>query len=172
MVNETTSPRQPVVECPVVVPVVCPEPQPASSDVKPVIGEVEAVRVEPPGLLLNARIDTGATTSSVNALDIERFERDGKRWVRFTLVDEHDKSYALERPVVRMVRIKRHAGEARQRAVVKLSLSLAGRTQSSEVSLTDRSDFDYKLLVGRGFLRDTFSVDISTKFTQSIPSKP
>ncbi|MEH6814682.1 MAG: ATP-dependent zinc protease [Motiliproteus sp.] len=141
MVDETTPPRQPVVECPVIAPIVCPEPPPTHA--KLVIGEVEAIRVEPPGLLLNARIDTGATTSSINAQEIQRFERDGKRWVRFILTDEHGNSYTMERPMTRVVEIKRHGGKSLQRPVVKVKLLLAGKVQSTEVSLADRSHFEY-----------------------------
>ena len=48
---------------------------------------MEHVYISPPGILLTARIDTGATTSSIDARNIEPFERDGKRWVRFEVIN-------------------------------------------------------------------------------------
>ena len=51
----------------------------------PVVGAVEWVTVEPAGLRMEARIDTGAETASVDARDIELFERDGDEPVRARL---------------------------------------------------------------------------------------
>jgi len=44
---------------------------------KTIIGEVEQIRVIPGDVVLKARIDTGATTTSLNAMDVQHFERDG-----------------------------------------------------------------------------------------------
>ncbi|MBK9469457.1 MAG: ATP-dependent zinc protease [Gammaproteobacteria bacterium] len=51
------------------------------------LGGIEHARIEPPGLQLRARLDTGAAGSSLHALDVRAFERDGKTWVKFQLVD-------------------------------------------------------------------------------------
>jgi hypothetical protein len=165
-----TEPVPPVVsapaECPQLEPPQCPEP--AASKSVPgtdltLIGEVEQVLVSPPEVLLQARIDTGATTTSVNALEIEPFERDGKPWVRFVLVDDQDQSHPLERPVTRTVMIKRHGAASVERQVVELVFELAGHKIKAEASLTDRSDFSYKLLIGRNFLKGLFAVDVRHK---------
>ena len=50
---------------------------------KIIIGAVEKVRLLPPNVVLKARIDTGAKTTSIDAQNIIPFERDGKEWVRF-----------------------------------------------------------------------------------------
>ncbi len=54
----------------------------------PIVGGVEWVLVEPAGLQLEARIDTGAETTSIHAENIQLVEKDGKRYVRFDLPDE------------------------------------------------------------------------------------
>ncbi|MBE7525980.1 ATP-dependent zinc protease [candidate division WWE3 bacterium] len=56
------------------------------SGFKTVLGAIENVHLDPPGLEFSARIDTGAQTSSLNALDIVEFERDGKPFVKFNLI--------------------------------------------------------------------------------------
>ena len=53
----------------------------------PIVGGVEFVLVEPSGIKYEARIDTGAESSSVHAESIQLIERDGRRYVRFSLLN-------------------------------------------------------------------------------------
>ncbi|MDM3871159.1 ATP-dependent zinc protease [Porticoccus sp. W117] len=158
-------------------PVIKPQPKPDPKPVKPpkpkymgekkllVVGSVERLTISPPGLKLRARIDTGAETTSLHADPIVRFERDGKRWVRFTLQANPDaEPVVLERPVERRVRIKRHDADSQRRYVVKLWLQLGEIKEHVEVTLTDRSEFTYPLLVGRNWLTDTAVVDVSRRY--------
>ena len=57
------------------------------TDVKKIIGAIENVRLVPPHIVLKARIDTGAKTTSIDARDITPFERNGEEWVRFVFVN-------------------------------------------------------------------------------------
>ncbi|MCV6604577.1 MAG: ATP-dependent zinc protease, partial [Porticoccaceae bacterium] len=161
-------------------PVLVPQPKPVPKPPKPippkppkymgekkllVIGSVERVMLNPPGLKLRARIDTGAETTSLHADPIIRFERDGKRWVRFTIQQSPESEpVVLERPVVRRVRIKRHDADSQRRYVVKLWLKLGEIKEKVEVTLTDRSEFEFPLLVGRNWLTDTAVVDVSRRY--------
>ncbi|MDD2556992.1 MAG: RimK/LysX family protein [Desulfuromonas sp.] len=54
---------------------------------KQVVGAVEKVFISPPGIILPARIDTGAATSSIDARKIVTFERNGDPWVRFFILN-------------------------------------------------------------------------------------
>jgi hypothetical protein len=58
-------------------------PQPTSQIV--VLGEIEKITVDAIKESFDARVDTGAAISSINARDIEQFERNGKNWVRFRI---------------------------------------------------------------------------------------
>jgi len=130
-----------------------------------IIGAVEEVQLPDYKISLNSRIDTGATTTSINAQNIKKFERDGKKWVKFEIHNETGKLVALEKPVFRTVNIKRHGSESQARYVVKLKLKLGTIDMASEVTLTDRSKFTYPLLIGRSFLTDMAIVDVSKEFT-------
>ncbi len=134
---------------------------------KIIIGEVEPVRLIPGDVIHKARIDTGAQTTSIHAEDIQQFERDGKKWVRFRLKNAKEGS-VIEKPVSRIVQIKRHGKESQDRYVVKMRLILGERSQVVEVSLTDRGSFTYPILIGRNFLRDIYIVDVGSKMS----SKP
>lgn len=73
------------------------------------IGEIESVTLEKAKFQLLGRIDTGAQTSSITALKIERYERDGKRWVRFEVPNTTTKKMVkFERPLTRVASIKRY----------------------------------------------------------------
>ena len=133
---------------------------PAAASEPDIFGWAEPVILEEAGYRLEAKLDTGADTSSLDAIDIRRFRRKGKSWVRFT-VEDHDEgeTVRLERPLLRRVRIKRHDGESQRRSVVSLTVCLAGHRRKVEFSLIDRSQFDYPVLLGRSALAGIAIVD-------------
>lgn len=109
--------------------------------------------------LVTAKIDTGATTSSLDARDISLVEGDGRQRVRFTLVDEQGIAHALEADVIRSVRIRRAGAEAQRRPVVRLDVCVAGKSAPAEFTLVDRSGQEATALIGREFLAGRFLVD-------------
>jgi hypothetical protein len=162
------------VACPPAAAQVCPPPPPPPACPKPklrsgevdgklIVGEVEFFNVQPGDLRLEARIDTGATTSSLHATDIEVFERDGDRWVRFKAGPHNGEKVQLELPWVRRVKIKEQGYEYDVRPVVLVEVALNGHRRQIEVTLNDRSNYQYELLIGRNFLRDNCIVDVSRK---------
>jgi hypothetical protein len=135
---------------------------------KMVLGELETVWIDPPGLSLNARIDTGATTNSLNAEDMVEFERDGDDWVRFHVRDADTKELIeIEREVVRYVRVYQQADpEGTRRPVVSLRLYLGDARDPFEFTLADRSHLNHQILLGRSFLTDIALVDVGRQFVQ------
>jgi len=145
----------------------CPsEPETGGELQLPIIGAVEWTTVDPPGLRLEARIDTGAETTSIHADDIELVEIDGKRFVRYVLTDrESDATYPMETRLRRRALIKQQEGVLEPRYVVRLWLTLGEFRARAEVTLTDRSDMEYPLLIGRNMLTDVAIVDVSQHHT-------
>lgn len=133
---------------------------------KLILGEEEDVSIQPPGITLRARIDTGADTSSIDARDIEEFERDGKKWVKFTLLDRKDNTkHIIETKIARHVKIIQSSlpeGFDR-RIVVKLKLNIGDFSDLSEFTLTNREHMDFAILIGRNVLKDIAIVDVSGK---------
>ncbi len=121
---------------------------------------------------LSARIDTGATTSSINATDIQRFERDGKKWVRFVIPYPDGKtSETIEKPLKRDALIKRHGAESIRRPIIMLRVRIGPISTVCEFSLTDRSKFEFPVLIGRNVLAGKAAVDVSRKYTTSPMSQ-
>ena len=131
-------------------------------DGKMIIGEVENVRLVPPNVVLKARIDTGAKTTSIDARNITPFERDGKQWVRFVCMDGK-KEHTLERKLIKVVQIKRHGKAAQDRYVINMRIILGNVSKLIHVNINDREAYTYPVLIGRNFLRDYFIVDVSKK---------
>jgi len=133
-----------------------------------IAGWVENVRVENQSYDLKAKLDTGAKTSSIYAIDIEPFKKNGKRWARFTLLlnDGRGKEHklALEKPRLRKANIKNHDGIHDQRYVVNLDLCFNGRKFVTEFTLADRSEYIYGVLLGRQFLKKAAIIDPSNTF--------
>ncbi|MEF1174859.1 ATP-dependent zinc protease, partial [Vibrio sinaloensis] len=126
-----------------------------TSDGKLILGEKEWVYV--PGLEQNfrARIDTGATTSSISAVDIEPFERDGKDWVKFKIEHEGHKSKEIALPVQRWVKIRQSSADGTQeRAVVDAWIQIGDLKEKTEFTLADRTHLTFPLLLGRSFFKD------------------
>jgi hypothetical protein len=131
-------------------------PSPSRSDSQKVmIGEVEDVMLVPWAITLPARIDTGATISSLDARDLS---------VRNNIADFMlGKRYGglrLRLPVVDWVQVRSSAG-VEKRPVVKIGVCLGPKLVRTLATLSDRSQMTYPFLVGRNVLNGSFMVDTS-----------
>lgn len=133
---------------------------------KTILGQSEWVYLSKVKSHFEARIDTGAATSSLHAINIERFERDGKKWVRFNLADNNaKKTKNIEAKIIRFVRITQsEQSEDDKRLVVKLHIRIGDIEQATEFTLTDRSHMEYPILIGRTFIQDLAVVDVSREY--------
>jgi len=136
----------------------------AAADRLVTVGAAESVRIYPGGLEMKARIDTGATTSSINAQKIDRFNRNGKRWVRFEIVGKRGQRVTMERPVVRTVRIKRFGQTSRRRSVVRIGVCLGSHYKDAQFTLQDRRRRKYPVLIGRRLMAGAVIVDPGREF--------
>jgi hypothetical protein len=146
---------------------------------KTVYGLNEYVRLFDLDLKLAAKLDTGAKTASLSARDIKRFKRDGETWVRFYLAIDEAHSSPIERPLARISKIKRRAGDYdpeegktyTARPVIEMDVCMGNSLRTIEVNLTDRSAFQYPLLIGSDALtRFSALVDPSLKYAAGKPA--
>ena len=137
----------------------------ASKDKKLVFGGIEKILFVNEELKADARIDTGADTSSLGVFNIKRFERDGKKWVRFSLVDEED-APVFKYPIYDTAKIKRESDEdPERRREIKMTVKVGGKKYNRQIfNLADRSHLEFQVLIGRNFLRDIAVVDVSSRY--------
>lgn len=147
---------------------------------KEVFGLHEHIYIAEFDVGMEAKLDTGATTSSLSAIDIHEFKQDGDDWVKFKLAFDKAPNKTFELPVTRISKIKRRAGDFdpktsktySSRPVVKLKVTMGSKTEMIEVSLTDRTRFKYPFLVGSKALRKFDAVvDPSIRFTVNKSTK-
>ncbi len=133
---------------------------------KAILGRVEYVWLGGANEYMKARVDTGAKSSSLSATKIQKFERNGDRWVRFEVL-LNGRSIVMEAPVERHVRIRQASvDELERRPVIKLSVRLGEIVEETEFTLSDRNEMLYPVLLGRNFLQDIAVVDVARKFTR------
>ncbi len=84
-----------------------------------VIGWVENVGVTPSNVVVKAKIDTGADSSSLHCDCINKFIRDGESWVSFMLTDVDGKEVVVEKKLLRKVKVKRHFGDAQRQTALE-----------------------------------------------------
>mgnify|MGYP006266633407 FL=1 len=133
----------------------------------PVVGWREMVDLPDLGLArIPAKIDTGARTSSIHGEVIEEFTRDGAKYVRFA-VDWDGLRHECEAVHVDLRGVTSSNGESQMRYVIKTPLVIGKARFRAEISLADRSDMKFPMLVGRSSLRRRFVVDSGYSWLQS-----
>jgi len=141
-------------------------------------GRYEYIKLPEIGETLKAKMDTGALTASLSAKNIQTFTRDGEEWVRFQLATPDAGSKVYEHKVSRISKIKNRADEDEDkdevnvatRPVVDLEMCLGNVKRTVEVNLTDRSNFNYPLLIGAKALREFgAAVNPARRYTADQP---
>ncbi|CAN5240775.1 RimK/LysX family protein [soil metagenome] len=116
---------------------------------------------------VKAKLDTGAQTSSIHAYDIEAFDRDGAAWARFTVRPwqrSTEDAVTVESPVHDIRKVRSSSGHVEERFVVLMPLVLVGREVVAEVTLTNRDQMGFRMLIGREALAQGFDVSSSRSF--------
>ena len=124
---------------------------------------------------IKAKLDSGAQTSSIHAYDVTAFARDGADWVRFRVRpwQRSDEDEAVvECPVHDHRRVRSSSGHVDERIVVLMRLVLVGRDVTAEVTLSNRDEMGFRMLVGRQALRHGFVVDASRSFLGQRAPRP
>ncbi len=134
-------------------------------DTKKIIGRKD--KVDFPKMRLyevEAKIDTGAYTSSIHCHNIKVIDKDGINYVSFNLLDPSHPDYTEKRYKMLLhskKRIKNSFGKSEERCVVQTSITIFGEKIDIELSLSDRTKMEYPVLLGRKLLKKGFIVDVS-----------
>ncbi|KZN68798.1 ATP-dependent zinc protease family protein [Pseudoalteromonas luteoviolacea] len=140
-----------------------------------IIGHIETINLPELGIeQLPARVDTGAQTSSLHVDNIKQINHKGKPAVEFDIHPEiHNVAKVIRccAPIYDIRKVKSSNGMSEQRFVIKTKAQLGRYIWQIEITLTDRSDMTYLMLLGRQAIADNFYVDASQTFIASMKAE-
>lgn len=140
-----------------------------------VIGWREWLRLPELGIRkVKAKIDTGARTSSLHAFGVQTFEREGKTFVRFKvhpLQKDTKKTVTAEAEVLEFRDVKSSNGQVTKRPVILTTVEALGDTWEVELTLANRDEMGFRMLLGREAVRGQFLVDAGRSFYGGKPPK-
>lgn len=149
-----------------------PEPVSAATssdlELKPLLGWREWVQL--PDIdkgFIEAKIDTGARSSSMDADPLEEFRRGKQRWLRFSVFSVADLSMAGQIVEARLVGyrdVRSSTGHLTHRPVIETSIQIGPSLWQIELTLTNRRLMGFRMLLGRSAIENRFCVDASRSY--------
>lgn len=134
----------------------------------PIVGWREWVSLPSLGIEhLEAKIDTGARSSSLDAHHIESFKRDRAEWLRFQLYTDADLSQngaSVEAPLVGYRDVRSSSGHVTHRPVIQATIQVGAYVWPIELTLCNRHSMGYRILLGRSAIDGRFLVDSSKSY--------
>jgi len=115
---------------------------------------------------IDLKIDSGAYTSSIHCSNIEEKTENGETFIRFTLLDEEHLFYNNKEFSTKNFReklVKSSNGIAEQRYVIKTKIFIFNETFDISLTLSERKEMKYPILLGRKFLNKKFVIDTTKK---------
>jgi len=109
-----------------------------------------------------AKIDTGAKTSVIHCEHIELVKKGKRQFVKFIpLNDTYATGKTFILPFHKERKIKNSFGLEENRYIVHTNIKMFDEIYGIEISLRDRSNMEFPMLLGRSFIRKKFLVDVN-----------
>lgn len=111
---------------------------------------------------IKAKIDTGARTSALHAFQVATFTRDGDLWVSFSVHPRQGRSspaVECEARVLEQRSVRDSGGHEETRYVIETLLEIGGLSYTTELTLTNRDNMRFRMLLGRTAMRGRYTVD-------------
>lgn len=111
---------------------------------------------------IKAKVDTGARTSALHAFELEPFFKNDEHWVRFSIhpIQRDTQSKVVcEARVVDQRSVRDSGGHEELRYVIETRVVLGEDSMKVEMTLTNRDDMRFRVLLGRTTLRNRYLVD-------------
>jgi hypothetical protein len=131
-----------------------------------------------PGLgvqAIKAKIDTGARSSALHTFAVERFEQNGKAMVRFQahpLQRNDDYIVTAEAVLLEEREVRNSGGQAELRPVIETQVQVGHALWAIELTLTNRDQMGFRMLLGRQAVRQRYLVDPGRSYLQPLPKPP
>ena len=121
---------------------------------------------------IKAKVDTGARSSSLHVVGLEHLKKDGADYVRFKIHPDQRSAREViqaEAEVLEYRSVRSSSGRASLRPVILTSVSLLGDVWTIEVTLANRDEMGFRMLLGRESFRNRFLVDSGKSYYGAKP---
>jgi len=111
---------------------------------------------------IKTKIDTGARTSALHAFYVKPYKRRGEQRVQFGLHPFQKKASSIvncDAKVIDYRSVTDSGGHREKRFVISTYLSMAGQLWEIEVTLTNRENMKFRMLLGRTAMKKRIIVD-------------
>lgn len=122
---------------------------------------------------VKAKIDTGARSSALHAFALEPYRKGGQRWVMFAIhpIQKHsDIIIECHAPIKDRRFVSDSGGHKQRRYVIESSLLLGQSLIRAELTLTNRDNMQFRMLLGRTAMNGRFVIDPSASYVQGLPA--
>ncbi len=119
---------------------------------------------------IKAKIDTGARSSSLHAFDISAIEVNGEPWVEFKVHPQQHETVEFvtcRAPIKDYRQVTDSGGHRSMRYVIETSICIGGEQFLAEMTLADRSQMLFRMLLGRTAMKNRYTVDPSRSYCAS-----
>jgi ribosomal protein S6--L-glutamate ligase len=123
--------------------------------------------------IIKARVDSGAKTSALHAINISPFIRDNENWVKFDINPIQNNTRAVKHCEAKLIDkrvVKSSSGYREQRYVIQTEITLGDDTWNIEMTLTNRDSMGFRMLLGREAMSGRVLVDPEQKYLLGQPS--
>jgi ribosomal protein S6--L-glutamate ligase len=116
---------------------------------------------------IKARVDSGAKTSALHAINIIPFTKEGVNWVKFDInpiqnnlkTVIHCEAILIDKRIV-----KSSSGYREQRFVIQTKITIGSDSWPIEMTLTNRDSMGFRMLLGREAMSGRILVDPEQKY--------
>ena len=141
----------------------------------PIIGWREWVKLPDLGVeMIKVKVDTGARSSALHTYDVQEFQKNGQRWVRFKIHPLQRSSKQVvqaDAKILEFRSVRSSSGRAVRRPVIVTSVELLGICWSVELTLANRDNMGFRMLLGREAVRRRFLVDAGKSYYGGNPRR-
>ncbi len=128
---------------------------------KKIVGRREKADFPTLGIMdIDVKIDTGAFTSSIYCSEIKII--DSQLYCKF--LDKFHGAFKDQELIFEsysLAKVKSSNGISEERYQIRTSIEFGSKLYEIELTLTDREEMKYPVLIGRKFLKGKFIVDVS-----------
>lgn len=123
---------------------------------------------------IKVKVDTGARSSALHAFNVREFQREGETWVRFDVHPDQNSSsrtISTEAKVLEYRKVKNSGGKSTNRPVIVTHITLLDQTWPVELTLANRDEMGFRMLLGRQAVRRRFLIDSGGSYYGGSPPR-